>query len=62
MQHIDIAELLGNEYYAYSMFDEKKLVAKISANEEIEANMDVEYVLNLDKIHLFDVSSTKRIF
>lgn len=61
-QHIDIAELLGNEYYAYSMFDGKKLVAKISANEEIEANMDVEYVLNLDKIHLFDVSSTKRIF
>ncbi|MCR4561862.1 MAG: ATP-binding cassette domain-containing protein [Bacilli bacterium] len=61
-QHIEIAELLGNEYYAYSNLGEKRLIAKVSANEDIEPNSDIEYVYNLDKIHLFDIESTKRMF
>ena len=61
-QHINIAELLGNEYYAYSELDGKKLIAKISANEQVEPNTDIEYAINLDKIHIFDIDSTKRMF
>ncbi len=55
-------ELLGNEYYVHSEIDNKKIIAKVSANEEVEANTDIAFALNLDKIHLFDKDSTKRLF
>ena len=59
---INQAELLGNEYYIYSTLDEKKIVAKISANEEVNAKEEQQFAINLDNIHLFDKNSEKRYF
>ena len=59
---INQAELLGNEYYAYSMLDEKKIIAKVSANEELEPKKEYEFAINLKNIHLFDKDSEKRYF
>lgn len=59
---ISQAELLGNEYYAYSKIENEKVIAKISANEEVEAKKDRKFAINLDKIHLFDKESTKALF
>ena len=56
------AELLGNEYYAHSLLDEKKIIAKVSANEEVNTGDDMKFAINLDNIHLFDKDSTKRLF
>lgn len=56
------AELLGNEYYAYSKIENEKIIAKISANEEVTPKEDRKFAINLDKIHLFDKESTKALF
>lgn len=59
---INQAELLGNEYYAHSLLDDKKVIAKISANEEVNTGDEIKLAINLDNIHLFDKDSTKRLF
>lgn len=56
------AELLGNEYYAHSLFDDKKIIAKVSANEDVKEGEEMKFAINLDNIHLFDKESTKRLF
>ena len=59
---VNQAELLGNEYYIYSTLDEKKIIAKVSANEEVNAKQDYEFAINIRNIHLFDKDSEKRYF
>lgn len=59
---VDQAELLGNEYYIYSELDNKKIIAKVSANEEVNTNEEMEFAINLKNIHLFDKDSEKRYF
>ena len=59
---INQAELLGNEYYIYSELNEKKVIAKVSANEEVNPKAEKKFAINLKNIHLFDVDSEKRYF
>ena len=59
---VNQAELLGNEYYIYSEIDNKKVVAKVSANEEVKTKQEMKFAINLDNIHLFDKDSEKRYF
>ena len=59
---VNQAELLGNEYYVYSTLDEKKIIAKVSANEELNTKQEYEFAINIKNIHLFDKDSEKRYF
>ena len=59
---IDLSELLGNEYFIYVTFAENKMVAKAMANKEIDESQKINLSFNLNKIHIFDKTSTKRIF
>ena len=56
------AELLGNEYYIYSEIDNKKVIAKVNASEDVKTKVDMEFAINLDNIHLFDKESEKIYF
>ncbi len=56
------AELLGNEYYAHSLIDDKKIISKVSANEEVNVGDELKFAINLNNIRLFDKDSTKRLF
>lgn len=59
--NVRIAELLGHEYFLHVNFDDKDLVAKVSAKRIIQSGEPVEMVLDLSKAHLFDSVSTKLI-
>ena len=59
---INQAELLGNEYYLYSAINDVKVIAKVSANEEVKEKVEQSFVLNCEKIHLFDKESQKSYF
>ena len=59
---IEQAELLGNEYYLYSSISDKQIIAKANANEDIKEQSTMKFVLNLDRIHLFDTKSSKTYF
>ncbi|MDD4154613.1 MAG: sn-glycerol-3-phosphate ABC transporter ATP-binding protein UgpC [Bacilli bacterium] len=59
---VTVAELLGHEYHVHADFAGQDLVAKIASNRPIGIHDDLELVFNVDKIHLFDLKTTKRIY
>ncbi len=58
---VSVPELLGHEYFIHIDFDKKDLVAKIAAKRLINANENIDVVLDLSKAHIFDSVSKKII-
>ena len=57
-----VSELLGNEYYIHADYCGIDLVCKAAANKRVQAGDKVDFVYDMDKIHLFDQLSEKAIF
>ena len=57
----DISELLGRELIIYSLVGDEKIVIKTSNRDDIVSEDKNDYVLDLDRIHFFDVETTNRI-
>ena len=55
------SELLGNEYIYYCSIDGQDISIKVDAENEIIDNENTEIFFNLDKVHFFDLDTTKRI-
>ncbi|MDD7264364.1 MAG: ATP-binding cassette domain-containing protein [bacterium] len=58
---VNVAELLGHEYFVHVDFDDEDLVAKIAAKRIINQEENIKLVLDLSKAHIFDAVSTKII-
>ncbi len=58
---VNVAELLGHEYFVHVDFDNEDLVAKIAAKRIINQEENIKLVLDLSKAHVFDAVSTKII-
>lgn len=56
-----LAELLGNEYYVHFKIGENELIAKIYADRPLMSDDTIKIGFNAEKIHLFDLLSTKHI-
>lgn len=56
-----VSELLGNEYYVHADYQDIDLVCKVSTEKKVAAGDTVDFVFNMDKIHLFDKLSEKAI-
>jgi multiple sugar transport system ATP-binding protein len=59
---VAVAELLGHEYYVHSDFCGIDLVAKIPLTHEIKIGDSVKLAFALEKAHIFDPISEKRIY
>jgi len=59
---VAVAELLGHEYYVHSDFSGIDLVAKIPLTHEIKIGDSLKIAFTLDKGHIFDPVSEKRIY
>jgi multiple sugar transport system ATP-binding protein len=59
---VDVAELLGHEYYVHTDFAGSDIVAKIPSVRPISIHDNLQLVFDVSKLHIFDVKSTKRIF
>ena len=60
---VKFKELLGNEYFLHLGLEDKELNAKIPANDKLIKENDVlPFHFDLDKMHLFDISSETIIF
>ena len=57
-----VSELLGNEYYVHADYQGIDLVCKVAAEKKVRTGDIVEFVFNMDKLHLFDQLSEKAIF
>jgi multiple sugar transport system ATP-binding protein len=51
---VDLAELLGNEYYIHTNFGNINMVARFPAENQISLGDTVKVCLNPSKIHFFD--------
>ena len=58
---VNVAELLGHEYFVHVDFNNEDLVAKIAAKRIINQEENIKLVLDLSKAHIFDAISTKII-
>ena len=58
---VEISELLGSEYYAHSTLCDSQFIAKIPSDYEVKSHDDIEVVMNLNKVHLFDIHNKKCI-
>ena len=56
-----VSELLGNEYYIHTDYQGIDLVCKAVASKRIHAGDAVDFVFDMDKLHLFDKLSEKAI-
>jgi multiple sugar transport system ATP-binding protein len=59
---VDIAELLGAEYNIIFNLNNHSLTAKCKASVNIESNQKIKLAFDLSKAHLFDKTTTQRIY
>ncbi len=55
------SELLGNEYIYYCYLEKQKFLVKLDIDNEIANTSKAQLFFNLDKVHFFDLETTKRI-
>ena len=58
---VNVAELLGNEYYVHADFGGTELVSKIPANRVIKTGDKIKVFFDRKKIHFFDPETEKSI-
>jgi multiple sugar transport system ATP-binding protein len=58
---VDVLEPLGHEYVAYLNIGELNLIATIDNETRIKEAQNADFVINLEKIHIFDATSEEAI-
>ena len=58
---VNVAELLGNEYYVHTDFGSSDLISKVPATKIISINDRLRFEFNLEKLHFFDPVSEKAL-
>lgn len=61
-EKVEIAELLGNEYYVHCLVGKENLISKVNAHQDVNNGDIIQLSFDLDKIHLFDKESNKLIW
>lgn len=52
--YVDIAEMTGADYYIYGKVDDKKFIANVPTNQNIESDKIYKLKFDVDRIHIFD--------
>ena len=52
--YVDIVEMTGADYFLYCNFENKKIIANVSSNQNIESDKDYLLKIDIDRIHIFD--------
>ena len=58
---IDLHELLGADYIVYGFVNDQRVIFTAPTRYKITDNTKIHIYFNLDKIHLFDADTTKRV-
>jgi multiple sugar transport system ATP-binding protein len=59
--HVEITELMGNEVFLNLTTDKLEYVARVDPRTSAKMGKDMQVVLNIDNLHLFDAESEKAI-
>ncbi len=58
---VELSEMMGSETYIYAEFNESKLIAKTPLITKFGMGEEISFVLDADKMHLFDLESEKAV-
>jgi multiple sugar transport system ATP-binding protein len=58
---VDVTELMGNEVFLYLLTDNKTFIARVDPRTRARVGDEIEAVLNMDNIHLFDPQTEEAI-
>jgi len=61
MAKVDVLEPLGHEYVAYLNIGSLNLIATIDNETRIKEAQEAQFVLNLDRLHIFDAETEEAI-
>jgi len=54
---VEVVEPLGSEIFLHFNTGKNTLVAKVDSHNQAKCNQVIELVINLNKVHLFDIQS-----
>ena len=58
---VDLVEMLGSYYLVHGNFGEETIIAKVDVRNQVKSNTVVKACFDNNKLHFFDVDSTRRI-
>ena len=58
---ISFSELMGSEYFIHTDFANKEIIIKLDTSRLLKINEKINFVINLDKIKLFDKISGENV-
>ena len=58
---VDVVEPMGAEKYLYLSTGKNRLIARVEPQNSAKPQQDIDIVVNMDKIHIFDTESEKAI-
>jgi multiple sugar transport system ATP-binding protein len=51
---VDVTELMGNEIFVYLLTGQKTFIARVDPRTQARIGQDLDVVINMDNVHLFD--------
>jgi multiple sugar transport system ATP-binding protein len=51
---VDVTELMGNEIFVYMLTGQKQFIARVDPRTKASVGKEMDIVINMDNIHLFD--------
>jgi len=58
---VNVVEPLGNEMIVYISTAKNDLICKVGSDRDIEVGQELEFAVDLEKVHIFDVASGKNM-
>lgn len=57
----EVIEPMGSEIYLYLNVQNQTMIARVNSNSQINVNQEIEFVLDMSKVHFFDVNTEELI-
>ena len=58
---VDVTELMGNEIFLYLLTGTKSFIARVDPRTSVRSGEEIDLVLNMDNMHLFDPQTEKTL-
>ncbi len=55
--HVDVTEMMGNEKFLHLILGGQPLLARVDPRTRARAGQDVELMLDIDRLHVFDAQT-----
>jgi multiple sugar transport system ATP-binding protein len=58
---VDVTELMGNEIFVYLLIGQKQFIARMDPRTSARVGQEMDVVVNMDNVHLFDRDTEEAI-